>query len=119
MRARNFTIELRPMHGPRDQWKMVQTNVIDLGAAGEVGVNRRPGRVLVRLHVANGSVRAEREREFKSDMDDARKIAVANAWAIAKAIKPLPLDAGRAAIERIIDANFTKKTQNLRPAELF
>lgn len=119
MRARNFTIELNPMYWPGSQWKNVQTNVIDKGSASEYGARTQPGRVLVRLAVANGTVRVQREREIKSDLDEARKIAVANAWAIAKAIKPLPLDASKAAIERIVDANFTKKTQNLRPRELF
>jgi hypothetical protein len=119
MRARNFTIEMNPMHRPGSEWKMVQTNVIDKGSTSEYGARTQPGQVLIRLSVANGTVRVSREREFKSDVDQARRIAVANAWAIAKAIKPLPLDASRAAIERIVDANFTKKTQNLRPRELF
>jgi hypothetical protein len=118
MRARNFTIELRPMHGPRDQWKMVSTNVADLGSRSETS-KLRPGRVWVKMSAANGPVRVSREREIKSDLDEAKKIAVANAWAVAKAIKALPLDASEAAVARIVNANFTKKTHNLRPEELF
>lgn len=58
----------------------------------------------IELDIANGSVRAKRTFFYiPRDSDDLRKRAVADAWAIAKAIKPLPLDASKADVERIIN----------------
>lgn len=110
MHARNFTIAMNPTWWPAGKWKMVQTSI----------AQDRPGKTWVKLTVANGPVRVARERTFSGEVtDEARMIAVANAWAIAKEIKPLPLDASRDRIEKIVDRNFTKKTQNLKPRELF
>jgi hypothetical protein len=136
LHARNFTIELNPIWGPRDEWKMVQTNVADADiyrkpgqplrrvrtdASGQMRGHRTDakGRVWIKMSVANGSVRMEREREIASSLDDAKRIAVANAWAVAKELKKLPLDAGKGEVEKIVDRHFTKKTQNLKPVELF
>ncbi len=107
MRARNFTIEMKPTWGPRDEWKMVQTSVYE----------DRKGK----LSVANGPVRVAREykRALAKDPDAARKVAVATAWAVAKAIKPLPLDTDQAALESIVDDVVARGAKNLRPKELF
>jgi len=124
LRARNFTIALHPLWWPRDQWKMVQTN-IDTSTYrrlpnGGFVTRTEPGWVWVKMSVANGSVRVTREREFRGvDLDEERKIAVANAWAVAKAIKRLPLTASSATVERIVDEHFSRRSTNLNPRDLF
>lgn len=111
LHARDFTIAMNPTWWPTEKWKMVQTSIASI--AWSV--------TWVELTVANGPVRVVRERTFsgREVTDEARMIAVANAWAIAKEIKPLPLDAPRSQIEQIADRHFKKKTQNLEPRELF
>jgi hypothetical protein len=123
LRARNFTIEMKPMWGPREEWKMVQTNV----AAG-LDIARRPDNVWVKWSAANGSARAEREREYKlsrfspgssGDIDDVKQMAVATAWAIAKTIKPLPMDVSEKELKKIVDAAIRRGKKNVVPEELF
>jgi hypothetical protein len=109
LHARNFTIALKPLWGPRDEWKMVQTNV-----ARPDGVRAKPDQVWVKMTVANGRVRVTRERKFKGDIDDARKVAVANAWAVARIIKGLPLDTDPKTIEKIVDGQFARRSKNAK-----
>lgn len=110
MHARNFTIAMNPTWWPAGKWKMVQANIAE----------DKPGKTWLKVSVANGPVRVARERTFSGEVtDEARMIAVANAWAIAKEIKSLPLSAPRSQIEEIVDRHFRRKTQNLKPRELF
>ena len=104
--ARNFTIEMKPLYGPAGQWKMVQVNVDKAGAAF-------PGRMWVKYSIANGPVRITREEEYATSPEAARKGAVATAWAIAKAIKPLPLDTDKRTIERVADEVIDDGLDNL------
>ncbi len=103
--ARNFTIDMKPLWGPRDEWKMVQVNVAQEG---------KRGKIWTKMSVGNGLVRVSREREFSGNLDDARKLVVANAWAVAKAIKDLPLDADQRTVESIVDVNFNRRSQNMK-----
>lgn len=108
MNARNFTIDMKPLYGPASQWKMVQVSVYkDL-----------PGLIEARYSVANGPVRIERKEKYAESVD-AKKAAVANAWAISKEIKPLPLDADKRTLERIVDEVLERSLDNLNPKELF
>lgn len=111
MRARNFTIEMNPMWRPREQWKMVQANAESLQS--------KPGKVWVKWSVANGAARAYREREIKSDIDDAKRFVVATAWAIAKAIKAMPLDASEDLLAKTVDKIIARGKKNMVPVELF
>ncbi len=106
-RARNFTIEMKPMWGPREAWKMVQTSVYEDGKG--------------KLSVANGSSRVYREykKVLSKDSDEARRRAVATAWAVAKAIKPLPMDVDEKALAKIVDEIVARGNKNMRPKELF
>lgn len=117
MRARNFTIELRPMWGPKEEWKMVQTNV-DPGLAWKG--KGLPGKAnWIKLTAANGPGRVTREWKMVGSADEARKLAVATAWAVAKAIKTLPLDTPEKALEKIVARIVAKKSKNMIPEELF
>lgn len=107
-RARNFTIDMKPLWGPGHEWKMVQVNVAQEG---------KRGRIWTKMSVANGTVRVSREREFSGNLDDARKLVVANAWAVAKAIKDLPLDTDQRTLESIVDVNFNRRSLNMRGIE--
>ena len=118
MRARNFTIEMKPMYGPLEQWKMVQMRVY-AATDPRRGYAEKPGLMEVSLSVANGEVRLERGYKIKAEADSAKQQAVATAWAIAKAIKPLPLNTSEKALAHIVDAVVAKKKKNLRPEELF
>jgi hypothetical protein len=111
MRARNFTIELKSMWGPREEWKMVQTSIEALTS--------KPGIVWVKWSAANGRARAEKQREYKGGVDDVKQMAVATAWAIAKAIKSLPMDAGDKALKQIVDKAVARGKKNVVPEELF
>lgn len=125
LRARNFTISINPLHGPRDEWKMVQVSVAPTelsstrkrGKSG-MGIKRGPGWIWVRLHAANGPIRVERTREFRGNIDDARKLAVANAWNIAKALKSLPLSASEASVAEIVDRYFGRRTVDKSIADI-
>lgn len=112
LNARNFTIDMKPLYGPRDQWKMVQVNVDKAGASF-------PGRMWVKYSIANGPVRIEREEEMATSPNDAKRAAVATAWAIAKAIKPLPLNTDRRTLEEVVDEKLYDGLDNLTPEELF
>lgn len=108
LHARNFTIDPRPLWGPGHEWKMVQVNVAPEG---------KRGRIWTKMTVANGVVRVTREREFSADIDEARKTMVANAWAVAKAIKYLPLDTDKHKIEAIVDRHFKRRSENRKGIE--
>jgi hypothetical protein len=69
------------------------------------------------MSVANGTVRVSREREFTGNLDDARKLVVANAWSVAKAIKDLPLDTDQRTLESIVDLNFNRRSSNMKGIE--
>lgn len=118
MRARHFTIELKPMWGPSAEWKMVQTHIdatsIRIGPAGS-------GKYIpIRYSVANGAVRIELKEDMQNmSPDDARKAAVATGWAIAKAIKPLPLNTDEATIRRVAQEAIDNGPDNLKREELF
>lgn len=108
LNARNFTIDMKPLYGPANQWKMVQVSVYkDL-----------PGLTEAKYSVANGPVRVERKEKYAESVD-AKKAAVATAWAIAKEIKPLSLDTDRRTIERVVDDALDAGLDNLSPEELF
>jgi Xaa-Pro aminopeptidase len=111
LRARNFTIEMNPMFWPGARWKMVQVSVEALTS--------KPGTIWTRWVASNGPVRVQREQKHKGEIDESKQTAVATAWAIAKAIKPLPLDASQKEIEAIVDRAIRRRKSNARPAELF
>jgi hypothetical protein len=50
--ARNFTIPLKPLWSPSNESKMVQVRIAPAGSL-----------IWVKLYVANGTVRVQRERE--------------------------------------------------------
>jgi len=117
LHARNFTIGINSLASPRDEWKMVQTSVAPTTISSTrkrgqfaMGIKRGPGWIWLRLTAANGPVRVERTREFKGDIDEARKLAVSNAWAVAKALKPLPLSASEETVAKIVDRYFGRRT---------
>ncbi len=115
LHARNFTIEMKPMHGSRDQWKMVQVQVFPAG-------KDFPGFTTAEYSVANGPVRVRRSEQLAVNVNDTARIAVlATAWAIAKAIKPLHLDASQKKVEAIVDEVIDDGLDNLNksPEELF
>lgn len=115
MSARHFTIDMKPLYGPANQWKMVQVSV-DRGGLGF------PHETHVDYKVANGAERVERKEMFAGKPNEgSRKAAIATAWAIAKAIKPLPLDASKKQVEEIVDEIFYDGLDNLNkaPEELF
>ena len=108
LNARNFTIELsQPGVGPGNDWKLVQTSVYE----------DRKGK----LTVANGKVRVTHDykRALSELPDVARMRAVANAWAVAKAIKTLPLDTDAATVQAIVDKAVARGGKNMVPEELF
>ena len=110
--GRNFTIDMKPLHGPSDQWKMVQVSVFPAGKSF-------PGQMLAEYKVANGTVRVNREETMKLEADDARKAAVATAWAIAKAIKPLPLSASERKVKDLMNKAINDGSDNLLREDLF
>ena len=112
MWARNFTIDMKPLYGPRDEWKMVQVSVFPAGKSF-------PGQMIAEYKVANGTVRVNREETMKLDADEAKKAAVATAWAIAKAIKPLPLNASERQIKDVTDEAIGDGPDNLLREDLF
>ena len=113
LRARNFTIEMRPMHGPREAWKMVQVSV----AADDSG--RKPGVIWTKWSVANGPARVMREREAKGDLVERKMTGVATAWAIAKAIKELPMDTDEKRLSAIVDQVIARGKKNMTNPQLF
>ena len=117
LRARNFTFELAPMAGPRNAWKMVQVNVDH--AQLKAPQNNPGAQTWIKYSVANGPVRVTRETGTLDNLASTRRLAVATAWAIAKAIKPLPLDTDQKTIERLVDEAIDNGIGNLMPAELF
>lgn len=114
MNARNFTIDLKPLWLPREEWKMVQINVDRAnGRRGDRGY------MWTKYTVANGPVRVTFEMDVKRTPDDARKAAVANGWAIAKAIKTLPPDTDKATIENLVKTIIKQGRKNMKREELF
>lgn len=113
LHARNFTIEMKPTWGPRDQWKMVQVSV----AASDSG--RKPGVIWTKWSAANGPARVYREREAKGELSSRKQVDVATAWAIAKAIKYLPLDTPEAKLAKIVDQVIARGKKNMVNPDLF
>ena len=105
---RHGTIELLPMHGPKHEWKMVQWHVHETDF---------PGHVEIEIDVANGKERIKRNEIVSGSWDYARKTATADAWAIAKAIKKLPLATDHAKLAKVVDKALDK--DNVVPEELF
>lgn len=101
LRARNFTIPIQPLYAPSDQWKMVQTNV----AVDDPG---KPRKVWIKLSAANGRHRVQMEREVTRDLDEAKRLAVSNAWQVAKEIKRLPMTAPESALRAVVEKHFRK-----------
>lgn len=116
LRARNFTIEMRPLSRPVDEWKMVQVSVVQFRLAEDMAESEA---AWMRWSTANGKVRYEREREVEIPSEEARSHAVATAWAIAKAIKPLPLSTPQEEVENIVDKIVARGARNMVPPELF
>jgi hypothetical protein len=112
LHARNFTIDMKPLAGPSNQWKMVQVSVYPAGKS-------HPGQMIAEYKVANGSVRVNREETMKLDADEAKKAAVATAWAIAKAIKPLPLSTSERQIKDVTNEAIDDGPDNLLREDLF
>ena len=112
-RARNFTIALKPLALPGDQWKMVQINVDRAGGASN------NTKIWVKYTIANGSVRVTREEEIKGDLDEAKKAAVATGWALAKAIKDLPRTTPEAKIRRLFNEVIDNGADNIRVPGLY
>lgn len=112
LHGRNFTFDMKPLSGPKDQWKMVQVSVFEAGRAF-------PGYMTAEYSIANGGVRVKRSDQHANTPDAAKKSAVATAWAIAKAIKPLPMNSGQKAVEHIVDDVIDSGLDNLNPDELF
>lgn len=113
LRARNFTIDMKPLYGPASQWKMVQVSVYPAGKAF-------PGAYTAEYKVANGSVRYDRDETMQyADADENRKHAVATAWAIARAIKDLPLSASKQTVRDLADEAIADGGDNMRNEELF
>ncbi len=110
LRARNFTIEMRPTHGPRDEWKMVQVSVDATG---------KPGVIWTKWSVANGPHRVYRERNAKGELVESKQQGVATAWAIAKAIKMLPLNTGEEKLAEIVDRVLARGKKNMTNPQLF
>jgi hypothetical protein len=110
--ARNFTIDMKPLYGPSNQWKMVQVSVSPAGKAF-------PGYMTAEYTVANGPVRVEASEQIAGSPDDAKKMAVATAWAIAKRIKPLPVTTLKGTISAITDEVIHDGSDNLLREDLF
>jgi hypothetical protein len=91
---------------------MVQVSVYPAGKSF-------PGQMIAEYHVANGSVRVKREETMKHSPDDAKKAAVATAWAIAKAIKSLALDTSQKKIASVTDEAIGDGPDNLLREDLF
>jgi lysophospholipase L1-like esterase len=106
--TKHGTIELKPMHGPKHEWKMVQWHVYETDF---------PGHVDIKMDIANGTQRIERKQTVQGSMNYARKAATADSWAIAKAIKTLPLNATKQVLETTIDRALDK--DNSEPSELY
>jgi hypothetical protein len=111
-RARNFTIDMKSLDGPRDQWKMVQVSVYPAGKS-------HLGQMIAEYHIANGSVRVNPVETMKLGADAAKKAAVATAWAIAKAVKPLPLNTSAREIKDVTDEAIGNGPDNLLREDLF
>lgn len=119
LHARNFTIELEPLWKPRDQWKMVQTSVYPATKKTRKGYEPKLGRMEAKLSVANGSARVSRTYEIKADPDEAKRQAVATAWAIANSIKVLPLETSEADLAKVVDQHVKAGKKNAQNPELF
>lgn len=88
-------------------------------AAKELRAHEGASAARIEVRAANGAARVTRTRiVIGIDKDEAKKLAVADAWAIAKAIKPLPLDTPEEAIAQIVDAKL-QKPENMTKPELF
>lgn len=113
LHARNFTIELRPLWMPREDWRMVQTSVD--------AVSKRPGYFWMKWSAANGRARASVEKTFRmSDLDEAKLVAVATAWHIAKILKRTPIDGlSDASLREVIERAVAHKKQNALRRALF
>jgi len=122
LHARNFTIDMKPLYGPSHEWKMVQTNVYEVPShygRGKHYPRHNAGTIEIRHSIANGPVRFDYLEKSSNMLDSARKAAVATAWAIAKAIKPLPLDTKRDAVIEIVGDAVHQGLENMSPEELF
>lgn len=97
--ANSVVIDMQPRHGTYDQRKMVGVYIEDIGRAQEDGLHS----CRIGVSVDNGSVRVIRTYDMTNTIDMLRRVAAADAWAIAKAIKPLPFNASQRTVERAVD----------------
>lgn len=112
LHARNFTFDMKPLWTVPNQWKMVQVSVDNAGRAF-------PGRMVAEYSIANGTVRIKRTETHANHANETKKAAVATAWAIAKAIKPLPLDTDQKTVEHVVDEVIDNGLDNMHNEELF
>lgn len=115
-RGRDFTFLMSPLSSPRIEWKMVQ--VIITQKRKPIAA-KSPGHTWVDYRVVNGPVWVSREEKSAGTLYETRKQAVATGWAIAKALKLLPLDTDLSTVERIVDEAIENGVGNLQPEALF
>lgn len=116
--ARNFTIELTPLWKPRDEWKMVQVTVAP-AVKGRRMREPKVGYATILLHLANGAARLNWIYDVKVDLDEAKRQAVATAWAIAKVLKVLPLDTPQKAVFDLANTQVKLHKKHSKNQELY
>ena len=123
--TRHMTIDMNPISEPRGRWKNVASSVYT--QPGDAGSGTYPAEERIPREIAltayNGAQPAvERKVKIKATIEDARKYAAAATWALAKAIKPLPLDTDVTAIVDDITKRLRREKDRkklLVPKELF
>lgn len=84
-------------------------------------VSKRPGYFWIKWSAANGRARASVEKTFKMpDLDEAKIVAVATAWEIAKILKRTPMDGlSDAQLREVIERAVAHKKHNASRRDLF
>ncbi len=101
--------DVSSMAGPRERWKMVQWGIHSVtGYFNQYDIT---------MSIANGTARLKREYHVQGQFMWARTVAASDAWAVAKALKTIPLTTSEVKLEKLVDK--TLDQDNSEPEEIF